>query len=65
MTRQQTLLLLSLGGLTVAGGVAWYLYAKSSSRRQATWFDPSRASTLLQEQPRFAAGQIYRMGAQA
>jgi hypothetical protein len=59
MTRQQTALLLVLGGTAVAGTVAWYLF--STQQRKAGRFDPTRASAVLAENVRMRPGQILAL----
>lgn len=63
MTRQQTALLLVLGGTAVAGTVAWYLFStqQAAPARKAGRFDPTRASAVLAESVRMRPGQILAL----
>ena len=63
MTRQQTALLLVLGGVAAAGTVAWYFFStqQASPAKKAGRFDPAKASAVLAESVRMRPGQILAL----
>jgi hypothetical protein len=59
MTKQQKILLLTLGGVAVAGGVGWYVYSSSGKGKRSIGISQQRAKEVILEQTKVGPRQIF------